>query len=303
MYKGKVLTLKRLYSAVLAVLLTVSVFCGCTPKEQNSTQIAATTWPVYQFTQAVCEGSGLAVSQIVTGQISCLHDYTLTVRQMQAIEEADLVIMSGCHLEEFMEDALAGAGDVIECCGGITLLECEEHHHEDGEAHGEDCYDPHIWLDPDNAILMVQNIAAALSERYPDNAALFTQNADTYCAELEALKAYGEETLKELSCRELVTFHDGFAYFAQAFDLHILAALEEEDGAMASAAALEDIIGLVDEYKLPAIFVETNGSDSAATVIAEQTGVGVYTLTMAMSEEDYLVALRRNIDTVKEALG
>lgn len=308
--------LKRFLAAFLAALLLFCC-CGCTPVEREGTLIAATTWPVYQFTAAVCEGTELEVTQVVTGQISCLHDYTLTVRQMQAIEDADLVIMTGCELEEFMEDALAGADDVIECCAGIPLLGGEAHeehedhgeHEEHGEHdaheghHHEEEADPHIWMDPDNAAIMVQNIAEELSSRYPENAAIFEENATVYCQQLAGLKAYGEETLQELSCRELVTFHDGFAYFAAAFDLEILAALEEEDGAMASAATLEEIIGLVEEHKLPAIFTETYGSDSAATVICVETGAKVFSLSMAMSGEDYLTALRRNIDTVKEALG
>lgn len=276
--------------------------------------IAATTWPVYQFTAAVCEGCELDVEQIVTGQVSCLHDYTLTVRQMQAIEDADLIIMSGCDLEEFMEDALAGASCVIECCEGIPLLggkaheEREEHEaheeHEDHDGHHhEDEPDPHIWMNPGNAAIMVQNIADSLTAQFPEYAELFAANTAAYCAELDALKAYGTETLKDLSCRELVTFHDGFAYFAEAFDLEILAALEEEDGAMASAATLEEIIGLVQTHKLPAIFTETYGSDSAATVICAETDAKAYTLSMAMSGEDYLTAIRRNIDTIKEALG
>lgn len=299
------LTNKRILSALWAAFIFLLCFCGCTAPAHSGTLIAATTWPVYQFTAAVCEGSDLTVTQVVTGQISCLHDYTLTVRQMQAIEDADLVIMTGCELEEFMEDALEGASDVIECCGGITLLESDEcrEHHEEAHGHHTDCFDPHIWMDPGNAAIMVQNIAAELSLRYPDYADLFSQNAAAYCQQLEDLKTYGEQTLHDLSCRELITFHDGFAYFAQAFDLTILAALEEEDGAMASAKTLEEIIGLVEEHDLPAIFIEAFGSDSAATVICAQTGVGVYTLSMAMSGEDYITAQRRNIDAVKEALG
>ncbi len=300
--------MKRILSALLAASILLLCFSGCAAPVRSGTLIAATTWPVYQFTSAVCEGTDFEITQVVTGQISCLHDYTLTVRQMQAIEDADLVIMTGCELEEFMADALEGANDVVECCAGIPLLGGEDHdEHEDHDAHEghhhEDEPDPHIWMDPDNAAIMVRNIAAELSQRYPEHAATFEQNADAYCQQLAELKAYGEKTLGGLSCRELITFHDGFAYFAQAFDLTILAAFEEEDGAMASAKTLEQIIGLVIDHNLPAIFIETYGSDSAASVISAQTGTRVFTLSMAMSGEDYITAMRHNIDTVKEALG
>ncbi len=266
--------------------------CACQRPQEQAPTVAATTWPVYQFTQAVCQGTDIQVEQVVTGQISCLHDYTLTVRQMQAIEQAQTVICTGLNLEEFLEDALAGCERVIFCAQDVPLLPGEE---------GED--DPHVWMDPDNAILMTRAIAQALTELYPQYAEVFSANEDSYCQRLSQLKQYGQETLKELSCRQMITFHDGFAYFAQAFDLEILASLEEEEGAMASASTLEQIIRLVEEYQIPALFAETHGSTSAVKAIAAETGAKTYTLDMAMSGLDYETALRQNIDTVKEALG
>jgi zinc transport system substrate-binding protein len=101
----------------------------------------------------------------------------------------------------------------------------------------------------------------------------------------------------------MITFHDGFAYFAHAFDLTILEAVEEESGSEASAQELKHLIGLVDEHRLPAIFTEINGSVSAADIIAAETGVGIFPLDMAMTGDDYFKAMYHNIDTLKEAFG
>ena len=79
--------------------------------------------------------------------------------------------------------------------------------------------------------------------------------------------------------------------------------MEEESGAEASASELKHLITLVREHSLPAIFTETNGSDSAAAIIAAETGAKVYTLDMAMSGDRWFDAMYRNIDTLKEALG
>jgi ABC-type Zn uptake system ZnuABC Zn-binding protein ZnuA len=100
-----------------------------------------------------------------------------------------------------------------------------------------------------------------------------------------------------------VTFHDGFAYFAKAFDLTIAAAIEEEAGSEASAADLKGIVALVEKDKIPAVFTETNGSTAAASVIESETGVPGYTLDMCLGETDYLTAMKNNIDTIGEALG
>ena len=89
---------------------------------------------------------------------------------------------------------------------------------------------------------------------------------------------------------------------AKSFDLTILRAVEEESGSEASAAELIELIALVKHNQLPAIFIEANGSDSAARIIAEETGASVYTLDMAMSGDSYFDAMYRNIDTLKEAL-
>jgi ABC-type Zn uptake system ZnuABC Zn-binding protein ZnuA len=101
----------------------------------------------------------------------------------------------------------------------------------------------------------------------------------------------------------MITFHDGFGYFAQAFDLEILQAIEEESGSEASAQELISLIATVQEHQLPALFTERNGSVSAADIIAAETGATIYALDMAIAGEDYFQAMYHNIDTVKEALG
>ena len=212
-----------------------------------------------------------------------------------------------------MEDILAGKPSV-DASQGISLLEGEAHDH-DGHDHGEDHTheahedehhhedDPHIWLSPANAKIMAANICTGLSDCYPQWKTVFSTNLDDLLSRLDALEQYGQDRLSQLSCRELITFHDGFAYFAQAFDLEILAAVEEESGSEASAKELIGLIRLAREHQLPAIFVEQNGSTSAADILSRETGAKTYVLDMAMAGDSYFEAMYRNIDTVKEALG
>lgn len=108
--------------------------------------------------------------------------------------------------------------------------------------------------------------------------------------------------------RSLITFHNGFGYFADAFGLTILKAIEEEEGAEASAQEIREIVALIGEYDLPAIFTEVNGSDSTAQAIARETGCGVAQLDMIMSGDGsgiqpYLDAMTQNVQTLVDALG
>ena len=290
---------------LLLLVLVLAMLAGCGAPASFS-QIAATTLPVYDFTSRLCEGTGITVTRLVTESVSCLHDYSLNVGQAKAAESAEVIVMSGAGLEEFMEDILHKSGYLIDSSYGISLMECEEgdeHGHDHGrEGHNHEV-DSHIWLSPVNASIMAQNICEGLCGIYPKQESIFRANLVVLLSDLEALQTYGEAQLADLSCRELITFHDGFSYFADSFDLTILRAIEEESGSEASAAELIELIEEVEHHNLPAIFTETSGSASAASVISRETGAAIHTLDMAMSGDSYFDAMYHNIDTLKEALG
>lgn len=288
---------------IIPLILILLLLTGCAEAAPPA-QIAATTLPVYEFTCRITEGTGITVTRLVTESVSCLHDYSLNVNQAKAAEAAELIVISGAGLEEFMEDILDNR-NTVDASSGIELLECtteHEHEHDYGHGHAHE-EDAHIWLSPANAKIMARNICDGLTAQYPQHAEIFRGNLDALLADLDALQSYGAAQLAELSCSEMITFHDGFGYLADAFGLSIVEAVEEESGSEASARELIHLIEVVQEHRLPAIFTEENGSVSAAGVISRETGADVYTLTMAMSGDGYFDAMYRNIDTIKEALG
>lgn len=293
---------------ILFLILTL-LFCGCGSYTEPA-QIAATTLPVYEFTLRLCGGTPLTVTRLVTEEVSCLHDYSLNVRQVKAAEAAEIIVLSGAGLEDFREDLLRDV-TVIDASAGIKMIEAEvlhHEHHDHGESHAEHegqdhMSDPHIWLSPVNASVMAENICRGLSVRYPQYQTIFSENLASLNQELDALNHYGQEQLNSLSCRDMITFHDGFAYLADSFDLHILRAVEEESGSEASAKELIHLIEEVEHHHLPAIFTEKSGSVSAAGIIARETGCSSFPLDMAMSGDSYFEAMYHNIDTIKEALG
>ena len=212
---------------------------------------------------------------------------------MEKIGQADVVVLNGLGLEDFMADALRTAKHTITASSGVETLP------------GEDGEDPHIWLDPANCILMCRNIAAGLSALYPEKQAAIEQNLSAVTAEYEAAQTYGADALKSLSCRELVTFHDGFSYFARAFGLTIAAAMEIEEGSEPSAKEIESVIRLVEDESIPAVFCEENGERQTAETVAKQTGAGLFALTMGMDggAAGCTDAIYHNIDTIREALS
>ncbi len=285
--------------SLILILVFLLGLGGCAAPSATP-QIMATTKPVYDFTSRICAGTDISVGLLVKESVSCLHDYSLSVDQVRNAEAAQTIVISGAGLEDFMEDLLAGCDTVIDSSAGIPLLECAEPHDHDHDHHHE--HDAHIWLAPGNAKQMAQNICAGLCETYPEHTERFQTNLTQLEAELDSLQSYGEETLSSLTCREMVTFHDGFGYFAQAFGLTIAAAVEEESGSEASAKELIHLIELMRECNIPAVFTEVNGSVSAANIICAEISATSHVLDMGMSG-DYFEIMRQNINTVKEALG
>lgn len=286
-------------TTILLVAILLGVISGCAVAPQEC-QVVATTLPVYDFTSQLCEGTGITVGRLVTENVSCLHDYSLQVSQMRKIEAAELVVISGAGLEDFLGSVLDGK-DYIDSSADVHIHEAGDQHNNGNHGHSHDA-DPHIWLSSENAKVMSENIFHGLCLRYPEHKEAFTRNLTQLHSQLDALQTYGEENLKDLSCRQIITFHDGFGYFAESFDLTILEAVEEESGSEASAKEIIHLAQLIREHKLSSLFIERSGSDACANILAAETGANIYTLDMAMAGDSYFDAMYHNIDTIKEAL-
>ena len=255
--------LKRLLS-LLAVLCFIFLMCGCQQKNEPA-DIAATTLPVYTFTAQLCHNTDLTVTQVVNQNVSCLHDYTLQVSQARALEAADAVVVSGAGLDEFVFDIIDKKEKIINASANIDLFCSTSHGDEHSHVHD---HDPHIWLSPEKATQMANEICSGLCVRFPEYAESFRENLLFLQSRLDALNTYAQNSLGELRCTKLITFHDGFSYFAEACGLSVLKAIEEESGSETSAKELKELIELVQDENIPAIFVERNGSVAAAEIIA-----------------------------------
>lgn len=285
---------KRILAGLFAALFLLSACAPAAQIDDGKLRVVATTYPIYLIATALTKGvEDVDVSLMIREPTSCLHDYTLTVSDMKTLDGADIVIMNGAGLEDFMADALAQSkAKIIDCSEGVDLLLSEEHEGHDGHDHDEE-YDPHYWLDPRRAAKMADNMAVGLG----------VSNTVSDVLE-EGIKPL----VAELKTRELITFHDGFRYLADFLGLDILKAIEEEAGSEASAKEIVAVAALVREHGIPAIFTEVNGSEATAKAVARETGVDIYQLNMIMSGDGvglqpYVDAMNANVNTILEALS
>ncbi|MEM6825113.1 MAG: zinc ABC transporter substrate-binding protein [Pseudomonadota bacterium] len=199
--------------------------------------------------------------------------------------------------------------------------EHEEHAEAHGDAHGHEDdhaghdhggFDPHAWLSPTLAITYVDNIAAALAQSDPANAATFYENRASYVAELEALN----EEIVALTAglpderRTVVTSHDAFQYFARDYGFTFIAPQGVSTESEASAQDVARIIEQIREEGVSAVFVENISDSRLLEQIANETGasIGGTLYPGALSEEDgpaatYLDLMRHNATVLSEAIG
>lgn len=186
---------------------------------------------------------------------------------------------------------------VIDASKDISLLE------ENGQPN------PHVWLDVDNAIKQVENISQQLCDADPNHAEAYKANTAVYIGKLKELQADMNNELKDISHRDIVTFHEAFPYFAQEFNLNIIKVIEREPGSEPSPQELEDIIKDVNKLPAKVLFTEPQYSPTAAETIARETGAHIYALDPVVTGEAneqaldaYINTMKQNVLTLKEAL-
>lgn len=225
----------------------------------------------------------------------------------------------GVNLEtlEISEDRIfvGGKPSSIAVFGMTSEEELYGEHDHEGEAHDHEHgeFDPHIWHDPNNAIVMVENVRDALAEADAAHAAEYEANAEAYTAELTALDEHIREqvaTIPEAN-RILVTSHDTFGYFADEYGFEVLNVLGSvsTDAADPGAGEIAELIGEIQASGVPAIFTENITNPALVEQVANEAGVIVaptlYTDALGQpgtAGETYLSMLRYNIDTIAEAL-
>ncbi len=254
--------------------------------------VVASTKPVHSLVAAVMAGVG-EPGLIVKGSASP-HTYSLRPSDAAALENADIVFWTGHGMELFLADALdtlSTKAETVELADadGITLLPVREggafEHHSHGDEHAEEGHeheehdhaheegegDMHFWLDPENAKLMVTDIAKVLSAADPDNAAKYNANAETEIAALGALEAEIKASLVGVKDKPFIVFHDAYQYFEKRFGLDVAGSITVSPEVMPGAARVDQLRTKVQELGATCVFAEPNFEPTIVKTIIEGT--------------------------------
>lgn len=243
-------------------------------------------------------------------------------RDAGRISESQVVFENGLGLDAWVEDLIESAGNeeqtVVELSEGLEPIEGGEHEEEHeaeeepgaGDEHEHAEGNPHLWLDVANAEHYVERIRDTLVEVDPEGAEEYETNAEEYLAELEELDGYIRERTGDIpeERRKLVTFHDAFPYFAEAYGFELVGVVLENPEAEPGSREVAEVVRTIEEEEVPVVFTEPQFNAGLADTIAGEAGVEVrelYTDTLIDDEagDTYEAMMRTNIDRISEALS
>ncbi|MFN2146306.1 MAG: metal ABC transporter substrate-binding protein [Anaerolineales bacterium] len=313
--------MKKFTPIILWLLLGAFILtaCGANPAQDSGSgklNVVATTSIIGDV---VANISGDAVDlTVLIGIGQNPHSFEPTPRDLAAVETADVIFVNGLDLEEVLMSAIekTATGTVITVSNGINPLPFGEDGHADEGNHATG--DPHFWVDPNNVIIWAENIAQALSDADPANAAAYQTNAESYIGELHDLDTYIRQqtaTIPEAD-RKIVTDHNSMGYFAEEYGYRIVGAVipSISDTGGASAGEVASLANLMIAENVRVIFIgdtASQGMQALAQALADEIGGEVKIVTLLSGSlapqgqpgDTYLDYLRYNTDQIVAGLG
>ena len=182
--------------------------------------------------------------------------------------------------------------------------EHEEENHDHHHDHGE--YNAHVWMDMSNYLIQMQNVYEALSQMDPDHAREYEKNYKAYQEKVEEVKKEYEQELTDVKNRDVVIFHDAFAYLAKELGLDVVYTINLDSDTYLSAGEVKEIIDEVNRHQVKVLFTEEQYSDSIAESVAKETDASVYVIDSLVTGADdldsYLKGMKYNLSVLKKAL-
>jgi len=238
--------------AALAAALGNAAFAG---------GVVATVKPLHSLVAAVMDGDVQGPVLLVGGRVSP-HTFQLAPSQMSAAQGADVVFAIGGGLEPFLPRLKATFTDptqlvVMADQPGMFVLPMREGAFDDADAAVEDVPpDPHLWMDPQNAVTMVDVIVKTLGDVYPQQAVLYQQNGEALKARIKVLDGDIRSRMQPLAARRFIVFHDALHYFEHAYGLRAADAIALAGEPLPGAQHLSHLRALLESGKAVCVLRE-----------------------------------------------
>lgn len=284
------LLMLRLFSLVALIITTTFCQAGDIPN------IMVSIKPFYNITAAVMQDVG--TPQLLIKGNSSPHDYHLRPSDAKLISNSDLIIWGGVGLEPYLQKPIYSLGNSnldLSQATGLELLPLREdqnwqhshdHSHAHDHSHNHADYDPHFWLNPENAITLATAIAEELSTLDPDHAALYQANAKELAKKIRSQELVWKNKLKPYTDSPYIVGHDAFQYFNNYFYLDGVGAITLNPELPPSAKHIQELQELLISTNVTCIFNEPQFSNKIIDTLIEGTNVNIGILDPLGQDQD-----------------
>ena len=274
----------------VVLILFFTIIINVFKKEQllnkNKLNIVVTLYPEYDFVKAIV-GDRAEVTQLLSPGVEA-HTYEPSVQDRIKIENADMFIYTSDSMEPWARSIINSTQNykmkVIDCSGQIEMINSEEfmeeyglleehdHKTETNENHEHEL-DGHIWMDPQNAIKMIDTILVKLVEIDKENAEFYIENAHNYKERLAELDSRIESQLQEAHVDKLVFGGEfAYAYFCRRYNIKVVSCYSAcGEGAEPSVQDIKDVIDFINNNKIDKVFYEELSEGKVAQMLSEET--------------------------------
>lgn len=265
---------RRVSAAV--VFLVAGFFPGAI--EASKLRITTTIFPLYEFAGAVAGDKAEVHLLLPPG--ADIHSWRPRPGDMLNLSQSDLLVSIGRDLEPWVRELTAGSSGkvlrIFEAARGLPLIRADHDHEDHGHGHDHvhgERHDPHVWLDLDLNVRIVEALARELSVLSPSDADVFAANAETYIRKLRNLDERYFETLA--SCRQrrlVVAGHAAFAYLARRYGLEQVSLYGLSPDSQPTPKKMIEIVEFVKTWDVKTVFTETAVSSALAETLSRETG-------------------------------
>jgi ABC-type Zn uptake system ZnuABC Zn-binding protein ZnuA len=239
------------------------------------------------------------------------HTYSPKPSDLVAVRNANLLFEVGLGLEVWVATLVKSAGrsslTVVTTSKGIGLI--PDDHGAEADHQGTVKHtggNPHVWMDPENAVTMMRHITEAFVKADPDHAQAFRDNQAVYLKRLDQLRAELTERLRRLSDKRFIAHHPAWPYFARRFGFEIVGTIQSQAVSEPSAIQIQHLITTIKKQRVKAVVSEIQLSQRLPELLARETGARVVVLTTLPGglprTDTYLDMLRYNVLQLANAL-
>jgi zinc/manganese transport system substrate-binding protein len=295
--------IRRFRLAVLFVL--AAMFVAAPASADDKLKAIASISIIGDLVKSV-GGDRVDVTTLI-GPNSDAHVFSPTPSDAKTLGAAKAVFINGMGLEGWITRLIAAAGTKttpVVVSAGVTPRQAEEG--------GHHTVDPHAWQSVANVKIYVANIRSGLKKADPAGEATYDANAKTYLGKLDELEREVRQTIQKIppDRRKIITTHDAFGYFGQAYGVQFIAPVGVSADSEPSARDVAKIIAQVKRQKIPAVFMENISDQRMMQQIARETGarIGGTLYSDALSDAGgpagtYLDMVRSNVRELAKALA